>query len=141
MPTELQKAWAARVLSLALDEAQGTAASETVTNASGRSEYASALADWEFARAKAVRQLQNLAAAIKASGHSKADNAVIQVLAVVKNLTPQPKTSAELRELEEYLYNDEIANAVERPNGFGVKVRFRLSLLSAIDEIAASLGP
>jgi hypothetical protein len=100
-----------------------------------------ALAAWQNARAAAVTQLRNLGAAIKSAQDPDADQALIAIEAVAKNLTESPATAKSLQELERYIQTDEVVAEAELPNPFGVAISLRAPLIAALAALKTQLAP
>jgi hypothetical protein len=99
------------------------------------------LAAWQKARAAAITQLRNLGAAIKAAKDPEADQALIAIEAVAKNLTESPATAKSLQELERYIQTDEVVAEAELPNPFGVAISLRAPLIAALAALKTQLAP
>jgi hypothetical protein len=65
--------------------------------------------------------------------HPKGDKAVIEVMSISANLTKEPNSKAQLNELRRYLTSDDVIDAVEAPNGFGIPIHIRKILMPVID--------
>ena len=102
---------------------------------------ADSLAMWQTARAAAITRLRGIGAAIKAAKDPEADQALIVLEAVAKNLTESPATAQTVRELERYLETDEIVAEAELPNPFGPTLSLRAPLLAALAPLKAQLAP
>jgi hypothetical protein len=101
--------------------------------------HASALAQWQTARAAVVAQLGKLCNAIKATRDPQADPAIILVRAIQANLSTEPDSLRSVAELERYLRTDDIIDEAESPNGFGIRVAIREPLLGALDALKQQL--
>ncbi len=86
-----------------------------------------------------VSQLRRLKAAITASKDPESAPAIILVDAIVKNLTPEPGSMNAVKELERYVGTDDIIEVAESPNGFGIPVAIRSTLLPALGSLRRSL--
>ena len=86
---------------------------------------------WRTARAAAIGQLREVANTIKASGHPDTDEALIEINAVIANLTAEP-TGEMVAELENWLANDDVVEEVCE-----LAFDIRTPLLSALSEIGA----
>ncbi len=92
-----------------------------------------ALAVWQTARTAAIASLNSLLDAInKASTHAERDAAIILLRAIRGNLTEVPDTPRKIAELEAYLTANDIVEAAETPNVFGIKVELRAPLMAAL---------
>jgi hypothetical protein len=94
-----------------------------------------ALAAWQTARAAAIDSLNNLADAVAAAALIDADLAVIRLRAIRANLTESPTEPQQIEALRRYLEEDDIIDAAETPNGYGVQIRLRDPLLDALDAL------
>jgi hypothetical protein len=101
----------------------------------------SALTAWRDARATAIAQLRVLGTAIKAAQDPEADQALIILEAVCKNLTENPVGAAKLQELERYLQTDEVVAQAESPNPFDVAINLRAPLLAALASLKSQPAP
>ena len=97
-----------------------------------RSSPATGLAGWQAARGQAVASLKALEDAVRRGGDPDADSAVILLRAIRANLTEAPTTSRQVDELDRYLSSDDIVEAAETPNTYGVRVDIRAPLLKAL---------
>jgi hypothetical protein len=95
----------------------------------GEGDPEQALQRWRAAREDAVAALRQLKGAIGASKDPESTPARILVDAIIKNLTPVPDTLNAISELERYLQTDDIIGIAEQPNGYGIAVTLRASLL------------
>jgi hypothetical protein len=92
-----------------------------------------ALQKWAEARAEILASLKRLEGSIRAMRHPKGDKAVIEVMSISANLTKEPNSKAQLNELRRYLTSDDVIDAVEAPNGFGIPIHIRKILMPVID--------
>jgi len=129
-------AWLERVLGLRVPA--------TSTRATGG--RGAAMVGWTSARATALASLKALEGAYRAMKHPLSDGAIILVRAIQANLTAEPGTPAQVKELEAYLIGDRIIAEAESPNGFGFEVKLREPLLAALaalkqEQAAGSVKP
>ena len=131
-------AWIERVLGI---QVPGPAAAASAANTSATASSAAnpAQAAWTAARAQALAGLAALEAAVKGSPHPGRDKAVIILRALRANLIEMPGTLQQVAELRRYLATDDIVDAAETPNVFGVQLRLRVPLLGALDALHAHL--
>jgi hypothetical protein len=120
---------------------QGATEFRTAPAGGGTQNAAAALAAWQEARKKAVEQLGALGKAISASKHPRTTDALIELQAIAKNLTPKPDSLRGVKELERYLQTDRIIDDAESPNPFGMTVALRAPLLTALEELKPGLAP
>jgi hypothetical protein len=73
---------------------------------------AQAMADWKTRRAAAVTSLKNVAGKIAASKHASSTKAILEIQAVMKNLTAEPSTLQQVNELRHWLGTDDVVNDV-----------------------------
>ena len=101
---------------------------------------------WTSARATALASLKALEGAYRGMKHPLSDRAIILVRAIQANLTAEPGTPAQVKELESYLVGDRIIAEAESPNGFGFEVKLRVPLMAALaalkqEQAAGSVKP
>ena len=131
-------AWIERVLGIHVP-GPAAASSTTATSAAASSAANPAQAAWTAARAQAFAGLAALEAAVKGSPHPGRDKAIIILRALRANLIEMPGTLQQVAELRRYLATDDIVDAAETPNVFGVQLRLRTPLLAALDTLHAHL--
>jgi hypothetical protein len=90
------------------------------------------IALWRAEREKAVAALTALEAAFRGTDHPERDQGIILLRAVRANLTETPATPQQIDELQRYLDTDDVVEAAELPNTFGVHVELREPLLKAL---------
>jgi len=73
---------------------------------------ADVLADWQKARTDALASLRKVAADIAAEKHPESAAALLEINAVMKNLTESPTTLRQVTELENYLGEDDVVDEV-----------------------------
>ena len=71
-------------------------------------DISAAVGAWASARTSAVSQLKGLAAKLATTGHKEAKAALLEINAVMKNLTAEPRTLDQVKELERYLRDDDV---------------------------------
>jgi hypothetical protein len=96
-----------------------------------------ALAAWQAARDQVVAEIRKAAAAIAATRDPYARGAIIELQAVIKNLTPKPDTPQAVAELERYLQTDPVVTGVEDLPAAVATVRVRQPLLGALAALKA----
>ena len=95
-------------------------------------------AEWRSARAAAISSIRSLLAAIKGSGQPNSDRAEMLLRAIAANLTAAPRTASARDDLIYYLSTDDIIEAAETANIFGVKIVLRSPLLAALRKLLVS---
>ena len=110
------------------------------TSRSGSDSAGAAMAGWTAARAKAMASLQALEGAYRGMKHPLSDRGIVLLRAIQANLTAEPATPAQVRELEAYLTGDRIITEAEMPNGFGFRVELRAPLLAALGKLKQAAG-
>lgn len=118
-----------------LDEVEALLQTTPASTAPGQG-----LAAWQAARDVAIGVLKILEAAIRASEHEERDAAIMLVRAVRSNLTAVPDTPQKVDALTSYLTTDDIVDAVETPNVFGISVALRKPLLAALEAVKDDLA-
>ena len=78
----------------------------------GAAQLAAAAEAWRTRRAAAVSSLKAMAAQIASAKHGSSARAIIEIQAVVKNLTAEPKTLAQVSDLQRWLGTDEVVEDV-----------------------------
>lgn len=86
--------------------AQGEGAAAAASGASN------AMAEWKRRHAAAVAALRAVAGRIVAARHPSSAAAVVEIQAVVKNLTPEPATLRQVDELQRWLAQDDVVSDV-----------------------------
>lgn len=66
------------------------------------------LGDWPKIREEVLGKLRNLTKEVQAEKHGESDKAVLELSAVIKNITAEPRTSKQIGELKKWLSEDEI---------------------------------
>ncbi len=108
--------------------------------ADGGSPTLSGMAGWQAARGAALASLKALEVAFRKMKEPETNRAIILLRAIQANLTEAPATSAQVKELENYLTTDRIIQEAEMPNGFGFKVELRKPLLAALTGLRPEPG-
>ncbi len=144
-PSAAQSDWLKRVLGFAFDDGEPAPPLVTPQPPTSRKPAAKpapelkGMALWQAERAKAVAALRQLEAAMDETDHPERTAAVILVRAVRANLTEVPATLAQVEELQRYLDADDVVDAAETPNEFGVTVALREPLGRALASLRESL--
>ncbi|WKB55653.1 hypothetical protein [Eleftheria terrae] len=94
-----------------------------------------AMAQWKAARAAAIASLKSVATEIAAAKHPRSANAIVEIQAVVKNLTAEPSTAQQIDELQNYLRSDEVVHDVSE-----LADDIRTPLLAALGHVSKSLA-
>lgn len=96
------------------EEESATPAAKTGGNdaEAKKAELAKAMDDWKVRRAKAVASLKDVAGKIAASKHASATRAILEIQAVMKNITAEPATLQQVNELRKWLSSDDVVNDV-----------------------------
>jgi len=126
-------AWVSRVLGVevAADRSTTAAASPARTRASEQ---------WGSARETVLDALKDLEMSIRSMNDPLGNDAIILVKAIAANLTAQPQTPQQIGELKRYLQTDSIIDDAESPNGFGIEVKIRAPLMSALLAMEQSMA-
>ena len=93
------------------------------------------LAPWKAAREEAIARLREVGKEIAAANHQDSAAALIELKAVIANLTAEPATPQQVTELERYLGDDDVVLDVCE---FAHDIR--TPLLAALAELKPSLG-
>ena len=109
-------------------------------SSSGTDGAGAAMAGWTAARATALASLKALEGAYRGMKHPLSDRGIVLLRAIQANLTAEPASLAQLRELEAYLTGDRNITEAEMPNGFGFKVELRAPLLAALGKLKRAVG-
>jgi hypothetical protein len=78
---------------------------------SGKS-AADAMDEWKTRRAAAVTSLKSVATKVAGAKHASSAKAIVELQAVIKNLTAEPSTLQQVKELQQWLTNDDVVNDV-----------------------------
>jgi len=70
------------------------------------------MADWQAKRNAAVAKLKEVAGQIAAAKHPSSAKAILEINAVMKNLTAAPSTQQQVKELQNWLGSDDVVNDV-----------------------------
>jgi hypothetical protein len=73
---------------------------------------AAAIQLWKTRRAAAVASLKAVAGKIAAAKHASSAHAIIEIQAVLSNLSAEPATLQQVTELQHYLGSDDVVNDV-----------------------------
>jgi len=95
---------------------------------------------WGTARGAVLATLKDLETSIRSMNDPLSDDAIILVKAIAANLTAAPQTPQQIGELKRYLQTDPIIDDAESPNGFGIEVRIRGPLMSALVAMEQSMA-
>jgi hypothetical protein len=130
------------LLSDALEQAEGPAVNpdaeaEPAEGEAPAGSAPAALAAWQAARDQVVADIRKAAAAIAATRDPYARGAIIELQAVIKNLTPKPDTPQAVAELQRYLQTDPVVADVEGLPAAVATLRVRQPLLSALAALKA----
>lgn len=101
----------------------------------GEAARAQALQDWKTRRAAAVSSLKAVATQVAAAKHASSAKAVIELQAVIKNLTPEPASLQQVRELQRWLADDDVVTDVCE-----LAEDIRTPLLGALDQLRDALA-
>ena len=114
-----------------LGEAEALLAKAASAGAAGPTE---ALANWGRVRTETIAILKDLAKKVAAARHEKSATALIEVNAVIKNLTAEPSTAQQVAELERWLQQDEVVADVS-----AMAQDIRTPLLGALSGLKSAL--
>src|SRR6478609_6552708 len=81
---------------------------EVVTAFASTDEGQPNLAAWKAAREAAIAQLREVAQEVAAANHEDSAAALIELKAVIANLTAEPTTPQQVTDLERYLGEDDV---------------------------------
>ncbi len=94
-------------------------------------------AQWQSVREEVVQQIRQVATAVAATKDPAARQVIIELQAIIKNISPKPEGSQAISELRGFLNDDLITAAEEVPPQFGA-LRIRQPLLQALQSLEAS---
>lgn len=94
-----------------------------------------AMASWKTSRAAAVSSLKGVATQVAEAKHASSAKAIIELQAVIKNLTPEPATLAQVTELQRWLESDDVVSDVCE-----LSEDIRTPLLGALTELRTALA-
>jgi hypothetical protein len=117
--TDAQDAWVERVLGVR--RAAGGPGDE--------------MANWKARREAVVASLRAISAEIAAQKHPSSAKAIIEIQAVIKNLTPEPASLQQVKELQTYIDSDQVVNDVSE-----LAEDIRTPLLGALGKLSAVLA-
>jgi len=89
----------------------GDAPTTTASNGGGQG-AAQALDEWKTRRAAAVTSLKAVATQVASAKHASSAKAIVELQAVIKNLTEAPSTAQQVKELERWLKDDDVVTDV-----------------------------
>ena len=121
-------AWILKVLGL-----------DTNAGASG-GDLKAAQAGWAKSRGAVVGVLKELETAIRAMKDPLGDPAIVLVKSISANLTVVPETKQSINELRRYLETDSVIDDAELENGFGIDIKIRAPLTSALDALDRAIA-
>ncbi|MES2639946.1 MAG: hypothetical protein V4850_10705 [Myxococcota bacterium] len=101
----------------------------------GASAGEAALAEWQRSRAQVVKSLNVVAQDIAKARHASSAKAIMEIKAVLANLTAAPTTERQVEELETWLANDEVVADI-----CDLADDFRAPLLKALAELRPHVG-
>ncbi|MDR7273031.1 hypothetical protein J2X20_005716 [Pelomonas saccharophila] len=84
----------------------------TTTGDGGGKGAAAALDEWKTRRAAAVTSLKAVATQVANAKHASSAKAIIELQAVIKNLTEAPSTVQQVKDLERWLKDDDVVTDV-----------------------------
>jgi hypothetical protein len=90
-----------------LKKGGGAAANSGGSSGSGKS-AAQAMDEWKARRAAAVNSLKSVATKVANAKHASSAKAIIELQAVIKNLTAEPSTLQQVNELQRWLADDDV---------------------------------
>jgi hypothetical protein len=93
-----------------------------------------AMANWKARREAAVASLRATAAKITAAKHPSSAKAIIEIQAVIKNLTMEPASLQQVTELRTYIDSDRVVNDVSE-----LEENIRTPLLDALGKLGNEL--
>ena len=70
------------------------------------------MSDWKTRRAAVVDSLKSVAGKIAAAKHANSTKAILEIQAVMKNITAEPATLQQVTELRRWLSTDDVVNDV-----------------------------
>jgi hypothetical protein len=103
--------------------------------ASGTADAGAALAEWQAARSAAIASLKSLAGRIAAARHASSAKALIEINAVMKNLSAAPNKRQQVVELQQYLRDDDVVSDV-----CDLAADIRSPMLRALDRLHTQLA-
>jgi hypothetical protein len=108
---------------------------EASTNEPPDAQLGDALALWKARREAAVNTLKDVARQIAAARHPSSAKAIVEIQAVVKNLTAEPRSLQQVRELQTWLAKDDVVHDV-----CTLAQDIRTPLLGALDKLLSELA-
>jgi hypothetical protein len=94
-----------------------------------------AMTNWKARREAAVTSLRATAARIAAAKHPSSTKAIIEIQSVIKNLTGEPASLQQVRELQTYIGSDQVVNDVSE-----LAENIRTPLLDALGQLSNELA-
>lgn len=94
-----------------------------------------AMSAWAQQRGAAVTSLKDIAARIAAARHPRSAPALLQIKAVIANLTPEPKTLQQVNDLERWLATDAVVRDI-----CALDQDLRTPLLQALGGLRAAIS-
>ena len=94
-----------------------------------------ALADWQAARATALASLKAVATRIGAAKHASSGKAILEINAVMKNISAAPSSLQQVTELQHYLGSDDVVHDV-----CDLAEDIRTPLLRVLDRLRAQVA-
>jgi hypothetical protein len=85
---------------------------EQLLKPGGGKDPAKAMEEWKTRRAAAVTSLKSVATKVAGAKHASSAKAIIELQAVIKNLTAEPSTLQQVTELQRWLTDDDVVNDV-----------------------------
>jgi hypothetical protein len=93
------------------------------------------MAEWKARRTAAVNSLRELAGRIASAKHASSAKAIIEIQAVIANLTAEPSTLQQVTELQTWLGTDDVVNDV-----CDLAEDIRSPLLGALTQLRESMA-
>ena len=94
-----------------------------------------AMADWQAARAAALASLKAVATRIGAAKHASSGKAILEINAVMKNISAAPSSLQQVTELQHYLGSDDVVHDV-----CDLAEDIRTPLLRVLDRLRAQVA-
>jgi len=104
-------------------------------NAAPGKNAAQAMDEWKARRAAAVTSLKSVATQVANAKHASSAKAIIELQAVIKNLTAEPSTLQQVSELQRWLADDDVVNDVCE-----LAEDIRTPLLGALGQLRTALA-
>lgn len=116
------------------DDLDALLAAEPAAPVDPAANRALAMEQWKAERAAAIEALRKVAADVAAAKHPASAKAVVELQAVIKNLTPEPATLQQVASLQTWLANDDVVRDVCE-----LAEDVSAPLLAALDELQSAL--